>query len=666
MPEQQEGVVTLQTRLQRAADEYFLHPDRLTLAADTPYIRELAGLVADDTVLNMFKAALTPHTAALLPSAKTALTADLRSLHTALKIAWREARRRARGQSRDETTAASGGTTQNRVMPFGMTENATKLEVVLPPTIDDNNNIVFRILGSSHEKGTQILSNGVNLMANMLSSEHIGEAPAYRLQNAGKALVVNMLLSECSFFRDTGDGNSAATMPPSDVLAVVHEALVAQAPRLKSRTAVPWLKGSTIVTTHGYDRQSGVWLQPPRPGQVYVFPDNPTEEERDAAVAVVKDIYLGGFKTASDADAANIIGSALMAIVQPGCNDRSPMVLINKPEQNSGGSWLGRILTMTATGAEPSVENWPEDNEEEQRKQLFAGLREQPAARMYDNVKGTLEGSALAIAAEARTMHGRVLGTSESATFAINCCLVFAGNGVTLDLDMRRRTNFINLEAFATDAERKAARAGSVSKETLWLERNHQRAVEALLTMTAWWLTHGMPRGRTLDSYEETTGIVGGILEACGIAGWLDNRGGESFEMLSDSDEIEAMFVRDLWAVFGAGGFECKEVDEAWVQDGEKSLPIRINDSPNTNARISRLGAWLKRRRGRYFTVVEGRPAVSAAPAGPGRRATVAQPAVEEVRVKLVFTRTTQARTYWLTRITAQGVLDVEGENWET
>ena len=89
----------------------------------------------------------------------------------------------------------------------------------------------------------------------------------------------------------------------------------------------------------------------------------------------------------------------------------------------------------------------------------------------------------------------------------------------------------------------------------------------------------------------------------------------------------------------------------------------RTNDSPNTNARISRLGLWLRRRRGRYFTVVEGRPAVAAAPAGPGRRSILAQPAVEEVRAKLEFTRTAQNRTYRLAKITAQGVLDVLGES---
>ena len=636
----------LMADIRAAADGYIVRPDRLVAATNLIYVMELAVLISDDVMWGAFKSALGSHTATYSREAKAALANDLRTLHTAIKAEWSASRNRQRESARDNTPGEAPGPVQNRVLPKGMVASENPLSVVLPPSIDDINNIVIRILRSSHNVGTQILSNGVDLMANLLSSERVGEAPSYKLQRAGRELVFNLLLSECSFMRETESGEVSA-MPPTDVIAGVLRSLITQAPRLRTKTAIPWLHGDHLVTTQGYHRGTGVWFQTPVPEQVHTFPADPTEAERDAAVEVVKEIYLGGFKPATAADGANILGTALMTVIQPASPDRSPMVLVSKPEQNSGGSWAARILTMTGIGADPDVENWPEDDEEEQRKMLFSSLREQPAAKMYDNVKGTLEGSALAIAAEARIIHGRVLGTSTSVSFTINCQIIFAGNGVTLDRDMIRRTNFINLEAFATDAERAEARRGRASTEPLWLQLNHRRAVEALLTMVSRWLKHGMPRGKTLDSYESTTGIVGGILESCGVSGWLDNRAGDTFEMLGDRELTEQDFVRSLWRVFGATPFTCTEVIEADFDGGPLELPIRTNDQPSPAQRNRRLGQWFRARLNRYFDVVEGHPASPAGPARGSLPPTLPMPAVERVRAKFVKNRTNNARMYY-------------------
>ncbi len=66
-----------------------------------------------------------------------------------------------------------------------------------------------------------------------------------------------------------------------------------------------------------------------------------------------------------------------------------------------------------------------------------------------------------------------------------------------------------------------------------WVRANRARLVAACLTLCQAWIAAGRPRGqRSIGSYENWAGVIGGILETAGIDGFLGN----IEEMMAASD----------------------------------------------------------------------------------------------------------------------------------
>jgi len=614
-------------QIRAAAMAFIVRPDRLVAGTVRVYVMEMAVLLRDDTGIRAFINAVQAAGGGFRGSEGQSLRADAVAMTRAVAAELAARRSTAYHDSMAQAPRQEGDAI-NRIMPFNVASPAPadRMSIVLPPSIDSVRTILWRIFKASHDAGVQIVTNGVALFANVRQSTLAGGMNSYRfaLLERGEDIVSTMLLSECIFSRETNESLNGVN-PPADLTTKLYILMVDQAPQLRIKTAVPWLDGTTIVATPGYHPR-GVWYEP-ADSAPFNWPTNPTEEEMKAAVRQVRRIYVEPFKPDDEVkDCAAIMGTALMTIVGPGCRGRVPAVVINKPIQNSGGTTLATFFAMTATGEVQSRAVWPRNNQEEQHKVLLTLLRRGRAALLFDNVKGTLEGESAAIATEATFMEGRILGTMTEARFPINALILFSGNGVTVDRDLYRRLLFINLAGFMDDAERRRLRAGSTTDQA-WIDSLRRPAIEALLTMIQWWIVRGAVRGAdTIDSFVDVTAVVGGILESCGVAGWPGVR--DDTDVLSDREEGDDRFVRDLWEVFGIDQFTAGDVVDRLV-DQAMPLPINTRDNPNREQRIIRLGFALKRVAKAWRVVVE-RDGLF----------------VPEVRARIMQTRTRAGR-YW-------------------
>ena len=132
-----------------------------------------------------------------------------------------------------------------------------------------------------------------------------------------------------------------------------------------------------------------------------------------------------------------------------------------------------------------------------------------------------------------------------------------------------------------------------------WVRANRARLVSACLTLCQAWIAAGRPRGgKTIGSYENWAGTIGGILEVAGIEGFLGNLD----EMMAASDaegSAWAAFVSGWWSRYGTSEVRSGDLYEVAV-GCEPPLPLGTG---NDKSQRTRLGKALGRMRDRVFRV---------------------------------------------------------------
>ena len=84
-----------------------------------------------------------------------------------------------------------------------------------------------------------------------------------------------------------------------------------------------------------------------------------------------------------------------------------------------------------------------------------------------------------------------------------------------------------------------------------WALENRASLIRACVILVQHWIAQGRPAGkRTLGSYEDWSRVIGGILEAAGIKGFLDNMD-ERAEETDREAQRWAPFVTEWWTKFG-------------------------------------------------------------------------------------------------------------------
>jgi hypothetical protein len=134
-----------------------------------------------------------------------------------------------------------------------------------------------------------------------------------------------------------------------------------------------------------------------------------------------------------------------------------------------------------------------------------------------------------------------------------------------------------------------------------WVRANRARLVAACLILCQAWIAAGRPRGqKTIGSYENWAGVIGGILETAGIPGFLGNLE----EMMAAADTeggAWGVFVSGWWDRFGTAEVKSGDLYDIAV-DSEPPLPLGPG---NEKSQRTRLGKALGRMRDRVFRVAE-------------------------------------------------------------
>jgi putative DNA primase/helicase len=351
-----------------------------------------------------------------------------------------------------------------------------------------------------------------------------------------------------------------------------------------------------LITEPGYHAAARLLYEPPKDFVLPPIAAQPTPADITAARSLLLDDLLGEFPFTGEAERAHALALLLVGFVRAMIDGPTPLHLVEKPTQGTGATLMVDAIATIATGSRASVMVEGSDDEE-WRKRLTAKLRQIPSIVLIDNLRRPLESSALAAALTAPFWEDRVLGVSETTRLPLRCIWIATGNNPEFSGEMARRLVRIRLDARTDQPWR---RSGFRHPNLMvWLNANRAHLVAACLTLCRAWIAADMPRGeKSIGSFETWAAVMGGLLEAIGVPGFLCNID----EMLETSDgegAVWRVFVAQWWDRFGTAEVRTSDL-YAVALTCEPPLPLGAGGD---HSRRIRLGKSLARMRDRVFDI---------------------------------------------------------------
>ncbi len=400
-------------------------------------------------------------------------------------------------------------------------------------------------------------------------------------------------LATCTdWMRFDGDGHPWDEFPVKACVETMLSYPNPPLPALNRVVGVPVLRpDGTLLDRAGYDAVSGLYLYPTCD---VVLPDGQLGPDDIAAALAVIDALLCDFPFVGSADRALAFATLLEPFVRETFEGPTPLRCVDAVSgQGTGKDLLATTLMYPFAGREESALT-EGSTDDEWRKRLTAALLRKPTFIYISNVQRTLDSAALAAALTTTNWEDRILGQSRTVVLPNRSTWIATGNGITTSRELRRRVLKIVLDA---RQECPWLRTGFRHNLVEWRQEHRGEIVGAALTLATAWVQRGRPLGTAvLGSYERWAATMGGILDAAGVPGFLENLGGaqESF----DEETRQLLdFLRAWWATFGSRAVTAGELRTGLSED---VLPLAVSDGFSGGQTI-RLGKLLVGLVGRHL-----------------------------------------------------------------
>jgi hypothetical protein len=384
-----------------------------------------------------------------------------------------------------------------------------------------------------------------------------------RIEAMGENQVCGYVARRARWVRSRG--TDAANAIPSKEL--VRDMLAYPDPRLPlldSICTVPVFGvNGALLTSSGYHAEARCWLELANEIASLDVPGHPAQEQVRAAVELIDEECLGDFDLASQADRAHAVAALLLPFVRRMIPGSTPLHLIESPVPGSGKTLLADVFALIATGQTCSTITLAND-ETEVSKMITSVLMSSPVVVLLDNVRGGIDSSQLAAALTSETWSGRLLGHSRMVQLRNQTAWLATGNNPNLSSEVMRRCVRIRLDP---KDEHPWTRTGFRHNPLRsWVRGHRPMLIHAALVIIQNWIAVGRPLSRRgLGSFEGWSAIMGGILEAARVQGFLDNLDELYAAASLDAHEWRS-FVETWWETHGEGGVCASDLNDLCEQ----------------------------------------------------------------------------------------------------
>jgi hypothetical protein len=320
-------------------------------------------------------------------------------------------------------------------------------------------------------------------------------------------------------------------------------------PALSRITETPaFAPDGTLQTNPGYHAAGRAFYDPPAGLTIPEVPECPSSDDVEIAKKLIAELFHD-FPFVDDADRAHAIALQLLPYVRDLIPGPTPNHLIESPGPGSGKGLLADVALRPAAGSQIGIVTEAKD-EDEWRKRLTSRLKEARAVLLLDNIRRPLDSAQLAGALTALVWEDRLLGVNETIRVPVRCVWVTTGNNPSLSTEMARRSIRIRLDP---KIDRPWLREEFLHTDLrTWADENRARPIWAALVLVQNWLAKGRPSTamKPLGSYEQWSAVIGDILQAAEIPGFLANLD-EFYEIADHEGATWRAFVTTWWGTFG-------------------------------------------------------------------------------------------------------------------
>lgn len=425
----------------------------------------------------------------------------------------------------------------------------------------------------------------------------------------GDDQMASELRRACNWYSLRGE-EAVSISPPHDIVSDILTYRGHRFPRLERMSRVPFFTPSgELICEKGYNEETGVYYAPTQGFVLPSIPDDPSDEDIRKAIALVDGDLFEGFPfddqdgtTGGKSSLAHAWCLLLERFVREMIDGFCPIHFVVKPEAGTGASLFVDAVTAIPLG-EPAAPQVEKKDLEEQRKSFTSFLTTGGEFFRLDNLNFRLAGSVLALAATSREWEDRLLSTNTLARFVIRNGFIAAGNNTQASNEISRRCLPIRL-----DAKRNPKKGRKFKHKNLmaWVMDNRADLVAAVLTIIKAWIAKGKPAwsgGQALASYEPYCAIMGGILEAVNIPGFLGNL--HITQVVANGENAaKREFLSTWWRERGEKPGPIGDPDGLRIGiDGKDSLVSYIRDNSididlkgvDGHEMARNLGYWLKK-----------------------------------------------------------------------
>ncbi len=349
-----------------------------------------------------------------------------------------------------------------------------------------------------------------------------------------------------------------------------------------------------LQTVPGYHPANQTYYDPPPRLRVLPVPDRPADADVARARSLLLDDLLIDFPFVSEADRAHAVALLLLPFVRDLIPGPTPLHLIEAPTEGAGKGLLAEVCLLPAHGRRVGVLPAGRDGDE-WRKAITSVLRAGHGAVVIDNIVRPLDSGDLAAALTATTWEDRLLGKTELLRLPVRCAWAATANNPVVSREIMRRCVRIRIDPRVDEPWRREGFKHAPLRA--WADAHRGELVWAALTLAQHWLAQGRPPApvRPLGSFEAWAEVLGGILHAAGIPGFLQNLDDFYREANTETAAWRA-FVVAWWGQFAQAPVLARELLPLALEvDG---LDIRGKDEA---AQARSLGKKLERMRDRVI-----------------------------------------------------------------
>ena len=287
-------------------------------------------------------------------------------------------------------------------------------------------------------------------------------------------------------------------------------------------TAPIFARNGDLETQLGYHAAVRLYYHE---AEALIIPDTaPTPESIRWAKSLILDELLGDFPFADAASRAHAVALLLLPFVRPMINGVTPIHLIDAPASGTGKSLLAKVCTLPFVPEGATVKT-PPTEEAEWSKTLISIFSDGNSHLLLDNVR-YLNSPSFFAAVTSTLYKDRLLGTNRTVAFENRLVWLVTCNNIQGNDELSRRSIWIRLDA---GVEQPEERDGFGHPDLIgWAKANRGALIGAALILIRVWVEAGMPpyagQEKPVGSFETWARVLGGILGACGIEGFLTNR----------------------------------------------------------------------------------------------------------------------------------------------